>query len=574
LVLVNQCGGFVTNTQQLRISSHNLRRDRNLWNLRDAFQTRLGNNDPTADDGFPCVDGELSTNTTIAKTAATNSDTDSESHQQALIQSSDAPSVMEIIRFALPAIGIYLCSPLLSTIDTSTVGLLCGTLQQAALNPAVTITDYSARTMSFLYTGTTNSIAMSKDQKSPNQVKEMFLGSLRLSALVGSGLGLFLLLSSQQMIGPLVGNEAVEVEVLRAAWRYVAIRALGMPAAAMIGTSQAACLGLQDNQTPFRIIIVAAFLNLVLDVAFVGRKAVWLGGTAGAAWATTISQYFALYLFLRHFSGQKGNIKRSFRNKLQEEPDTLSTRGFLAKRLSWKGFAKLPSRDTVNDYKPFVVPVTTTQIGRCSTYVAMGHVVSSTMNTVSMAAQQIITSIFYTLIPIGDSCSLTAQTFLPAILSREPSQKRSDALKKTIRNLFKVASMLGLLLSVVAVSLPLLCPLLTQDPAVIATVKQIVPVMLGLLSTHGIFCASEGILLGFRDLKFLGNIYAAFFVAVPALMLRLKYAARAGANVSLRSIWELFLGYQAFRISSFLSRVVVLRRRQLSSKSGSKRKEN
>jgi len=39
----------------------------------------------------------------------------------------------------------------------------------------------------------------------------------------------------------------------------VAIRALGMPAAAMIGTSQAACLGLEDNKTPFKIIVMAAF---------------------------------------------------------------------------------------------------------------------------------------------------------------------------------------------------------------------------------------------------------------------------------------------------------------------------
>jgi len=51
----------------------------------------------------------------------------------------EAPSIKRIISFAIPAIGVYLCNPLLSTIDTSTVGLFCGTLQQAALNPAVTI---------------------------------------------------------------------------------------------------------------------------------------------------------------------------------------------------------------------------------------------------------------------------------------------------------------------------------------------------------------------------------------------------------------------------------------------------
>lgn len=56
----------------------------------------------------------------------------------------DAPSVGKILRFAIPAIGVWLCGPLLSLIDTSAVGLLSGTGQQAALNPAVTVTEYTA----------------------------------------------------------------------------------------------------------------------------------------------------------------------------------------------------------------------------------------------------------------------------------------------------------------------------------------------------------------------------------------------------------------------------------------------
>jgi len=474
-------------------------------------------------------------------------------------QAVEVPSIIRIVNFAIPAIGVYLCSPLLSMIDTSTVGLLCGTLQQAALNPAVTITDYSARTMSFLYTGTTNMIATSKQNKTGDQVKDTFIGSLRLAFLVGVSLGTFLLLTSQRMLVPLVGNDTIDAEVLHAAWRYVAIRALGMPAAAMIGTSQAACLGLQDNKTPFRIIVSCALMNLVLDVALVGRKCAWVGGTAGAAWATTISQYFALGLFFRRFARSKKHPESSKdRNGI---PAKLSTQGFLAGRLKWRNFIRLPCKNTIDAFSPFVVPVTTTQIGRCSTYIAMGHVVSSTLDTVSMAAQQIITSIFYALIPIGDSCSLTAQSFLPSIVAQEPSQQRTNALTKTMTNIYKVAAALGIFLSLIAASIPFVCPLLTTDPAVTVTVRHVLPAMIAILSSHGIFCASEGILLGFRDLKFLGRIYAMIFVVVPMLMLRVKYAARAGASVSLLSVWNVFLGYQALRILAFASRAFVLRRR-------------
>jgi hypothetical protein len=56
----------------------------------------------------------------------------------------EAPSVQKILRFAIPAIGVWLCSPLLSLIDMSAVGLLSGTSQQAALNPAVAVTEYAA----------------------------------------------------------------------------------------------------------------------------------------------------------------------------------------------------------------------------------------------------------------------------------------------------------------------------------------------------------------------------------------------------------------------------------------------
>ena len=56
----------------------------------------------------------------------------------------EVPSVSRILKFAVPAVGVWLCSPLLSLIDTSAVGLLSGTTQQAALNPAVAVTDYAA----------------------------------------------------------------------------------------------------------------------------------------------------------------------------------------------------------------------------------------------------------------------------------------------------------------------------------------------------------------------------------------------------------------------------------------------
>jgi len=65
-----------------------------------------------------------------------NNNNDNQASQQ------QHPSVRKIIQFSLPAIGVWLCSPVLSMIDTASVGMLAGTAQQAALNPAVSVTDY------------------------------------------------------------------------------------------------------------------------------------------------------------------------------------------------------------------------------------------------------------------------------------------------------------------------------------------------------------------------------------------------------------------------------------------------
>ena len=43
-----------------------------------------------------------------------------------------APDTRTILKFAIPAIGIWLCSPLMSIIDTASVGLISGTAQQVS----------------------------------------------------------------------------------------------------------------------------------------------------------------------------------------------------------------------------------------------------------------------------------------------------------------------------------------------------------------------------------------------------------------------------------------------------------
>jgi hypothetical protein len=77
-------------------------------------------------------------------------------------------------------------------------------------------------------------------------------------------------------------------------------------------------------------------------------------------------------------------------------------------------------------------------------------------------------------------------------------------------------------LTVAVLCIPLLNQFITADPAVIALVNSVVPLLVIIFSTLCIFTSSEGILLGQKDLGFLGKSYTSFFFVVPCIMLHVK----------------------------------------------------
>jgi Na+-driven multidrug efflux pump len=543
-----------------------------------------------------------------------------------------APRVSKILKFAIPAIGVWLCGPLLSLIDTSTVGLLAGTTQQAALNPACAVTDYAALLIAFLFTGTTNMVASAREVESTlderPQTTNALIGAIQLSSYVGAGLGAVLFVFARPLLRAIIGNDGISPAVFDAALKYVRIRAIGMPAAAVIGSAQAACLGMQDIRSPLYVLAAAAVVNFIGDMIFVGSSNPLLGGAAGAAWATVFSQFAAVTLFIHWLTNKptpkavnvsnaileltgkpssEGETRRqrfrdslrSFRSKSESVADDaaqkavrgggriasmmrlpkrsksdmaeknaepkdeyFSVRGFLDGRLHKRDVFKFPSSGILKSFAPFVIPVSSTQVGRVSGYVAMSHVVSSSFGTTSMAAQSVILSLFYCLCPIADSLSLTAQSFVPSIAGKKPSKERSQALRQTTKNFFKVGGIFGTFMVGAVACIPFLSRFFTSDPAVVGLVNMVAPWLFGVFAVHGMICAAEGLLLGQKDLGFLGSMYTAFFAVVPYFMLRVKRAALSGAsNTDLTSVWRVFLGYQMFRFFAWISRVAMLQLR-------------
>ena len=543
------------------------------------------------------------------------------------------PSVMKILKFAIPAIGVWLCGPLLSLIDTSAVGILSGTTQQAALNPAVAVTDYAALLIAFLYTGTTNMVASAQESDRGTSDKpktaKMMIGAMQMSTYVGVGLGSILFIFARPLLTAIIGNDSISPAVFAAAMKYVRIRSLGMPAAAIIGSTQAACLGMQDIKSPLYVLAAAAVVNFLCDACLVGSSNPLLGGAAGAAWATVLSQYAAVTFFMRWLRNKpkpkKSTIitndnegppqaevinlsnaileitskskveegkgrRQSLRNVMEsiklkgrssrrsndvrttaaesknksssKKSESFSARGFLNNRFHPKDLFKLPNKETRTEFSPYVLPVTSTQVGRISGYVAMAHVVASSLGTVSMAAQQVIVSIFYCLCPIADSLSLTAQSFVPKISDKAPSREKAIALRKVLINFLKAGAVFGGTMMAAVSTIPLVSGFFTSDQAVISLVNSVVPLLLVFFGVHGFVCGTEGMLLGQKDLGYLGKMYAAFFAIVPYLMLKVKRKALAGTDaVGLTSVWTVFIGYQLVRCVLWLARSLILQRR-------------
>lgn len=481
----------------------------------------------------------------------------------------ESPSVMKILKFAIPAIGVWLCGPILSLIDTSAVGLLSGVTQQAALNPATAVTDYAALLIAFMYTGSTNLIAAAREKRFEGEeqnnlrTNNLFIGALQLSTYVGLILGASLIVSANVLLRTIIGNDSINPDVFEAAMKYVRIRALGMPAAAVIGTAQAACLGMQDIRSPLYILLAAAVVNFIGDMIFVRSPNLWLGGSAGAAWATVLSQYSAVVLFV-YWLKSKPNMdnmrKTELKVKSEQTPESFSVRGLLQSKFRNKDLLNFPPRSILKDFFPYFGPVTSTVIGRVSGYIAMSHVVSSSLGTFSMAAQQVIVSIFYCLCPVADSLSLTAQSFVPAISAKKVSNERAAALQQTFVNFMKAGGLFGALLAGTISCLPLISRLFTPDARVVSLVNGVTPLLMTFFAVHGLLCASEGLLLGQKDLSFLGRMYTGFFFIVPFLMMSVKRAALSGAAVGLTNVWTIFVGYQLFRTCAWVGRAAWIQR--------------
>ena len=192
-------------------------------------------------------------------------------------------------------------------------------------------------------------------------------------------------------------------------------------------------------------------------------------------------------------------------------------------------------------------------------YIAMNFVVANALSTTDMAAQVIILSFFNCICMLADALNMTAQSFVPTVFEQAPSEHRLIGLKTISRDFAKASSIFGFGMISIVATIPFLVKCFTTDPTVISTVISIVPLLMINFSVHGFVCAGEGILLGQKDLTFLGRAFASFFAIVPWIMIQSK--TWFGKSLVLLDLWKIFVLYNLTRCSVWIGRILLLERR-------------
>ncbi|KAL7537414.1 hypothetical protein ACHAWF_005751 [Thalassiosira exigua] len=448
----------------------------------------------------------------------------------------DTPTFQECLAFLIPALGIYICSPLMSLIDASFIGR-ASSLELAALGPASSISDSAPLPLLFLSIASTNLIAKSfaqNDQDSLARVSRTAVG-------MGSIGGVILAAVLYALANPISSLYCGSGDLLSPCAKYVAIRALALPAVVITTIAQAICIGTKDTKTPMISVALAGVLNLLGDFFLVkGLRQ----GIAGAAWATTMSQWMSAGLLVRVLT-QRGFLKRG--NK-----DDNTTGATMKQLLSFIPFL-------------FVMTVKIGWHNSCSATAA-------SLGGVRAAAHTAVLSVAMVCMVLGDVGSSLSQAFLPAFASTTENGGTMfdmEAAMPTMKQLLKCTlSISATVMSLASVIIGIFGGKITSDPLVVAEMRKTLPWIVATLSFHASAVTLEGLLLSRKNFRGLAVNYALLAVTVAVCQI-----ATRQFNLGLAGVWGCYLWFCSSRVVTFSILGGLLRPREWLSKRWRSKKE-
>ncbi|XP_058109193.1 protein DETOXIFICATION 46, chloroplastic-like [Magnolia sinica] len=420
----------------------------------------------------------------------------------------------EIVRFAGPAVGLWICGPLMSLIDTAVIGQ-GSSLELAALGPGTVVCDNASYVFMFLSIATSNMVATSLAKKDKNEVQHQISMLLFVAFTCGLMMLFFTKFMGTQILTAFTGPK--NLHIVPAANTYVQIRGLAWPAILVGLVAQSASLGMKDSWGPLKALFVASLVNGFGDIllcSFLGY------GIAGAAWATMVSQVIAAFMMI----------------------ETLNKTGFYAFAVS------VPSPIELLQIFEIAAPVFITMITKVAFYSLLTFFATS-MGTITGAAHQVMIGVYCMCTVWGEPLSQTAQSFMPELIyGVNRNQKKARVL---LQSLVIIGVLSGLLLGTIGTSVPWFFPyLFTNDHEVVGKMhKVLLPYFVALIvtpSTHSL----EGTLMAGRDLRFLSLSMTGCFTFGGLLLMLVS-----GKGCGLPGCWWALAGFQWARFSLALQRL-------------------
>ena len=209
-----------------------------------------------------------------------------------------------LIGFSLPLLGGFLFQQLYSFVDTAIVGRFLGYDALAAVGSTGSINFLINGFCIGLCSGFAIPIAQAKGAQDYTELRRFIMHSVYLCAVIAMAMGLITGFGSPLLL-KLMNTQS---ELLNMAVSYIQPVFFAIPATVLYNMAAGVMRSMGDSRTPMLAIVIAALMNIVLDLLFI---LVFHMGVAGAAWATVLSQLvsglWCLWGLMRKFPMLKMN---------------------------------------------------------------------------------------------------------------------------------------------------------------------------------------------------------------------------------------------------------------------------
>ncbi|RLM79699.1 protein DETOXIFICATION 46, chloroplastic-like [Panicum miliaceum] len=419
--------------------------------------------------------------------------------------------VRDIVVFAGPALGLWICGPLMSLIDTMVIGQTSA-LQLAALGPSplpsypspygitaqaisqhtrpgTVFCDYLSYIFMFLSVATSNMVATSLAKKDKELVQHQVSMLLFIALACGIGMFLFTKVFGTQALSAFAGSG--NYEIISSANTYAQIRGFAWPAVLVGLVAQSASLGMKDSWGPLKALAAATVVNGVGDILLCS---VCGFGIAGAAWATMVSQVVAAFMMMQN----------------------LNNKGFQAFSFT------IPSARELLQIFEIAAPVFVTMTSKVAFYALLTYSATS-LGAVTLAAHQVMINILCMCTVWGEPLSQTAQSFMPELIYG--ANRNLTKARMLLKSLVIIGVIAGAVLGAVGTLVPWLFPsLFTNDRMVVQQMHRVLaPYFSALLVTPSVH-SLEGTLLAGRDLRYLSQSMGVCF-CIGTLLLMSRFAS-------------------------------------------------